>query len=86
MSNVIYVNPIGRFRLQGWAGGYRILDRGEIICTFHGPNIDLAWATLCRLREDARRPPPEPQDTVRTMFTASVDDLIAAQSMEPTTL
>lgn len=86
MGEVISLHPVARFQLTGWADGYRILDRGEVICTFHGPNIDLAWKTLCRLRDEARRAPPTPQDTVRTMLTATVDDLLATQSMEPTTL
>jgi len=86
MGEVIHLHPVARFQLRGWAGGYHILDRGEVICTFHGPCIDLAWKTLCSLRDDARRAPPTPQDTVRTMLTASVEDLLAAQSMEPTTL
>jgi len=86
MGEVIQLHPAARFQLRGWAGGYHIYDRGEVICTFHGPNVDLAWKTLCRLRDDARREPPSPQDTVRTMLTASVDDLLAAQAMEPKTL
>jgi hypothetical protein len=71
MGEVVHLHPVARFQLRGWAGGYHILDRGEVICTFHGPRIDLAWKTLCRLRDDVR----EAQDVVRSMLAASVEDL-----------
>jgi hypothetical protein len=46
--------PAERFELRGWADGYVILEQGEVICTFHGPQLNRAWETLKRLREDAR--------------------------------
>lgn len=47
------VEPVERYDLRGWANGYAIYDNGDLICTFHGPQWDLASATLRRLREDA---------------------------------
>lgn len=47
--------PVERFTLRPWSNGYVIYDRGQLICTFHGPQWGLASATLKRLREDAGR-------------------------------
>lgn len=45
--------PTERYELRTWADGYRIFDRGELIASFHGPQLDLAWRLLKALRADA---------------------------------
>jgi hypothetical protein len=52
--------PEERYQLRGWAGGYRIYDHGELICTFHGPQFDLAAKTLRRLKDEAESAPSAP--------------------------
>lgn len=54
-GNVVPFPAAARFQLRGWSGGYAIYDREDLIATFHGPQIDLAWATVQRLREGARQ-------------------------------
>jgi hypothetical protein len=42
-----------RYDLRQWFDGWKIYDRGDLIATFHGPQLDLAGKLLRLLREDA---------------------------------
>ena len=41
-----------RYVLRGWAKGWAIYDNHELICTFHGPQLDLASKTLRLLAQE----------------------------------
>lgn len=50
--------PPPRFDIRGWAGGWDVLEHGELIARFHGPQFERASKLLRLLREDAERGPP----------------------------
>lgn len=49
-----------RYELRSWVDGYRIYDRGEVICVFHGPQFDLASKVLRMLRDESSQSHPSP--------------------------
>lgn len=49
-----------RYELRSWVDGYRIYDRGEVICVFHGPQFDLASKVLLMLKDESSQSHPSP--------------------------